>query len=400
MEPLQLDQNVYWVGARDPDLEVFDLAMPLQHGTTYNAYLVQDEQPALIDTVRLPFWEHLERRIRAVLDPANIRYVVVNHHEMDHCGSLLRVLDLAPQAEVIIARPAEPFLRNTFHADINFRKAGDGDTVSLGRSTLEFHLAPFLHWPDTMFTYVRPNGILCPCDAFASHYSTETLVYDVFDPDMEAHARYYYDCIMRPYRSRVAKGAAKAAKLDINILAPSHGPIYRDQPRHFVEKYLEWTADEPRDKKLIVVVLASVWDSTRRMAGEIAAGMNHDEVEVHTYDLPFAPDADFVSDLARDLEAADGIVLGAPVMVGAVAKPMWDCLLTLANLDIRGKQAAIFGSYGWQSKGLGLLEQIAAHLGLKVAQPALSAQFVPDAEAATECREFGRSFAAAVAGES
>ncbi|MFQ6131551.1 MAG: FprA family A-type flavoprotein [Armatimonadota bacterium] len=397
MEPLQLDDNVYWVGARDPGLEVFDLAMPLERGTTYNAYLVQDERPALIDTVRPPFWEELRGRIEAVLDPSEIRYVVINHHEPDHAGSLLRVLELAPQAQVIISKAGEPFLRNTFHADLDFQKVKDGDAISLGQSTLEFYTAPFLHWPDNMFTYIRPGGILCSSDAFGAHYSTDELICDSFDPDLEPHVRYYYDCIMRPHRARVAKGAAKAAELGVSILAPAHGPIYRDRPRYFVEKYVEWTADQPRDRKLIVLVFASVWDSTRKMATEIEAGMAGADVEVRSYDLPFAPDAAVAADLARDLETADGIVLGAPVMVGAVAKPMWDFLFTLANLDVRGKQGAVFGSYGWQSKGLGLLEQVAQHIGLRLLEPTLASQFVPDADEAAQCREFGSKFAAAVA---
>lgn len=397
MPALKIADSVHWVGAKDPGLRIFDLYVKTTYGTTYNSYIVAGQKVALIDAVKDGFEEQFFRSIAEIVPIEKIDYLIVNHNEPDHSGAINEVLRRNPRIQLVCSKPAVPFLRNIINDDSRpLDGVKGGDKLDLGGVSLEFLSAPFMHWPDTMFCYCPERQVLFSCDGYAAHICPDNSMYaKVGDPVLEHEAWYYYDCIMRPFAPFSRKASEAVINKDIAIVAPSHGPINADQPKYFIQKYLEWTQLKVKsNKRIIVMFVASSYGNTKIMADAIASAIPTDQFEIHQVDA-----METTHDRTRDLiEAADGILFGTPTFAGDVVKPIWDIAHLLPSVSSTGKKAAAFGSYGWGGQASEILEAYLEHLKLKVFKPGAKARLVPSTTELDECRRFGKAFAEFVAG--
>lgn len=391
MTAVNIRDGVWWVGARDPGLRIFDIVMETKAGTTYNAYLIKGKKTALVDTVKDYSFDEFIGNVRELVDPAAIDYIVVNHTEPDHSGSLARMLELAPNAQVLCSQAAARFLREIVNRDFNVRVVGDGERLDLGGKTLRFISAPFLHWPDSMFTYLPEERILFTCDVFGCHYCDVKLFNDEAERDFSPEFRYYFDVIMGPFKRYVRDALAKIKDLPIEIICPSHGPVLRADIAEYVDRYAEWAREEtPAPGRRVVVAYVSAYGNTGRLATAIAEGLRERGVDPLVFDL-VKGDARAV---VAAVDAADGVLIGSPTLNRDAVKPVWSLLADLSPIVNRGKPAAAFGSYGWSGEAVKLVEERLAGLQLKIVQPGLKVNFVPSDAQLEEAREFGRRFAA------
>ncbi|MEW6003356.1 MAG: FprA family A-type flavoprotein, partial [Nitrospirota bacterium] len=349
----EISEGVHWVGVKDWNRRIFDALIPLPHGTSYNAYLVKGkEKSALIDTVNPGFEKELEEKINQITNISDIDYVVMNHAEPDHAGAIFYIMQKNNKAILLATEKCKNMAQIYFKVpDERIRKVKEGDTVELGGKMLKFIDAPWLHWPETMFTYLVENRILFPCDFFGAH--TAFRFYDEDVEDLIPLAKKYFGEIMMPFRHLGKKAIDKIKDLDIKIIAPSHGPIYRN-PERILEPYRKWTAGEIGQKAIIVYV--TMWNSTEAMIKTMVETLQKEDIEVSLYNLVHAD----VGEIAKDLVDSAAIVLGAPTVLGG----MHPLAIYGANLVkvLRPplKYCAILSSYGW---GAGAVRQALEILG-------------------------------------
>lgn len=390
MKAVPIKEGVYWVGALNPDLRVFDVVMRTDHGTTYNSYLVQAEKVALVDAVKSGFEDQLLSRVASVLPPEKIDYIVVNHTEPDHSGALGELINKMPRATVVGSKAAVKFLGELLNRDFPHIVAGDGDRIDLGGKTLKFISAPYLHWPDSMFTYLPEDKVLFTCDAFGCHFCSPEIFNDLAG-DISDDFKYYYDVIMSPFAGHVQEAVKKIRPLEFELIAPSHGPVLRENPQLYVEKYAEWSAGSAARSghKKVVVAFVSAYGNTRALAGEIAAGIMESGAEVDLVDMENVTPAE----VAVLVNQSDGLVVGSPTFNRDAVYPVWELLGRLSPVINRGKPGAAFGSYGWSGEAVKNIEQRLSGLQFKVTLPGLKVNFTPGSADITGAREFGRSFA-------
>jgi len=350
---IEVSPNVYWVGTIDRDRRLFDSLVPLPDGTTYNAYLVVGEQKsALIDTTNPGFEKSLEDGIRDVTNPADLDYVIMNHAEPDHAGAIPHMMALAKNATLVTTKIGAKMADRHYGISAGrTRTVADGDTIELGGKTLRFIEAPMLHWPETMFTYLPEDKILFPCDFFGSHVTNG--FYDDEVKDLTVHAQEYFGEILMPFRSMAEKALEKIKDLQMEKIAPSHGPIYR-KPDRILEPYNKWAKGETKQKATIVYV--SMWKSTEKMVHAIAETLSSEGIEITQHNMASAS----LSEVARDLVDSRAIVLGAPTVLGG-AHPLGLQATNLVKvLRPPARFAVILSSYGW---GGGAVRQIQETLG-------------------------------------
>jgi len=370
MKARQIKTNVYWVGAIDWDRRLFDALIPLPDGTSYNAYLVQGSQKvALIDTVDTSMTDVL----MAYLDNIPvIDYVIANHAEQDHAGSVPRVLAKYPDAKVVTTPKGKDMLvALLLIQEDRFITVSDGETLSLGDKTLEFIHAPWVHWPETMLTYLREDKILFPCDLFGSHLATTDLYVDDERQVYEAAKRYYAE-IMMPFSTTIEKHLEKLNSYKIDVIAPSHGPLY-DKPSFILEAYRIWVSGPP--KNIVVLPYISMHGSTQKMVEYFVGALADRGVTVKQFNLA----ATDIGKLAMALVDAATMVIGTPtVLVGPHPNVAYAAFL--ANALRPGLQfVSIIGSYGWGSKAVEQLRGMIPNLKAEVLAPVLSKGF-PTAE--------------------
>lgn len=395
MKAVQIKEGVYWVGALNPDLRVFDIVMETKYGTTYNAYMVKGEKVALIETVKAGFEDQLLGRLAGVVNPEDVDYIVLNHTEPDHSGALGRLLEEMPRAQVVGTRAAIMFLSQMLNAEFNHKVVGHGDEIDLDGKTLRFISAPFLHWPDSMFTYLPEDKALFTCDAFGCHYCSEKVFNDLVGDVGDAY-KYYYDVIVSPFSKYVLEAAEKIKGLDIDVIAPSHGPVIRQDPWSYVEMYGKWSMKEkPADgQKKVPVIYTSAYGYTGRLAGEIAAGLAEGGVQAELLEICNYSRAELV----KKIDESDGFLIGSPTINRDAVPPVWELLAHVSAIVNKDKPVAAFGSYGWSGEAVKLIEQRLQGLQCKVVQPGLRVNFIPSPNSLEEARAFGRSFTEAVGG--
>jgi len=363
MKARQIKTNVYWVGAIDWDRRLFDALIPLPDGTSYNAYLVRGSQKvALIDTVNPPMAEVLTTYLK---DAPVIDYVIANHAEQDHSGSIPRVLEKYPDAKVVTTSKGRDLLMALLLIpEDRFITVNDGETLSLGNKTLEFIHAPWVHWPETMLTYLREDKILLPCDLFGSHLATTDLYVADEGQVYEAAKRYYAE-IMMPFRTSIEKHLEKLNNYKIDVIAPSHGPLY-DKPSFILEAYRNWVFGPP--KNIVVLPYISMHGSTQKMVEYFVGALADRGVMVKQFNLA----ATDIGKLAMALVDAATMVIGTPtVLVGSHPNVAYAAFLANA-LRPRLEFISIIGSYGWGSKAVEQLTGMIPNLKAEVLAPVLS----------------------------
>jgi flavorubredoxin len=389
MQTLEVKKGIHWVGVLNAPLRVFDVVFETRFGTTYNSYLILAEKPTLIDCVHEKFTTEYLDKLRSLIDLKDICYIVVNHTEMDHSGALGHLLKEATNAQILSTRTASLFLKNILHRDFKEKIVEDGEVVSLGNKKLKFIHAPYWHWPDTMFTYLEEDRILFPCDGFATHFCDERLFDDRVDNFVEDF-RHYYEHIMGPYRKKVLEAIEKLKNLDIQLIAPSHGPILRTDPRKYINAYKDWsTPKKDTGKKQILIYYASMYGNTKKMAEAVAKGATTVNTEVKLIDAANAsPEY-----MRCEIECADGILFGSPTINGDALMPLWDIIDIMFSVNVKGKKCATFGTYGWSGEATRLMDERLKGLKLNVVQPPLKVNFVPTDEDLRKCSIFGYDFA-------
>ncbi len=389
--PVQLADGIHWVGALDPDIRVFDVLMAAPHGTTYNAYLVRGEEgTALIETVKSGFEGQLLSHLEQLIDPCEVDYLVVNHCEPDHSGALGAMLERCGEPQVVCSKSARLLVQNLLNRDVAPRLVTTGDSLDLGGKTLQFIQAPFLHWPDTMFTYVPEARALFPCDFLGAHFCDERLFNDLVE-DYAYQFEYYFNVIMRPFKSYVLKALDQLEEREVCLVGPSHGPILREGVCDYLAKYREWATALPGAQgERLLVFYASSYGNTRKLAEEIARGAESAGARVSVLDLSSAD----VGALVNDLEACGGLAVGSLTINGDAVKPVWDMLSSLATLNLRGKAAAAFGSYGWSGEGPKMIARRLEDLKMKLVADPVTCTLVPTAEDLAAARELGAKLAA------
>ncbi len=368
MQPRELRPKIYSVGAVDWDRRLFDALIPLPDGTSYNSYLIQGSQKtALIDTVD-PTMERVLLRNLEQLGVAEIDYVVTNHAEQDHSGTLPAVLERFPRARVICTPKCREML-----VDLNLAPAerittvADKETISLGDKTLEFIHAPWVHWPETMLTYLQEEKILFPCDFFGSHLATTDL-YVSDEGELHEAAKRYYAEIMMPFRAQIQKNLEKLKDYPISVIAPSHGPIYL-RPEFIIKLYHSWAYDAP--KNIVVLPYVSMHGSTRQMVEYLVRALVQRGVTVKQFDLA----ATDLGKLAMALVDAATVVIGTPTVLGG-PHPNAAYATLLANaLRPKVKFVSIIGSYGWGGKTVELLTGMLPNLKVEIIPPVISKGF-------------------------
>ena len=406
-----LRESIDWVGHVDWTIRDFH-GYDTQRGATYNAYLVRDEQTALIDAVKAPYADELLDNIAALTDPSNVKYVVCNHAEPDHAGGLPRVMDALPDATLVCDKKCAAALSR--HHDTSgwkMRIVATGDTIPLGRRTLQFLETPMVHWPESMFTYIPEEKLLFSMDAFGQHYATAQR----FDDEVPLHtvmeeAGIYYANIVMPFSKQVAALLKKTATLDIEMIAPAHGVIWRGNVPAILEAYQNWADCRPKPK--VLVIYDTMWDSTGRMArailegasGRVRSADHHDrhaaeptgprsgpytgiEVQlVHIRQSSLTRIATEVLDAAAVAFGSSTLNQGMMPMAGAV-------LTYLKGLRPVGKVGFAFGSYGWSRGGPEAVDEYLHAMKWEVLREPLKARYRPTPDVLDECRAAGRMLA-------
>lgn len=383
-------ENVYWVGAVDWELRNFHGHTYHTHrGTSYNAYLIVDEKIALVDTVMPGFEEEMFRRIAEIVDPARIDYLVANHGELDHSGAIPAVMRQAPRATILCSKRGVDSLGKYFRNNWKWHPVETGDTLPLGRTTLTFLEAPMLHWPDSMFTYVPEHRLLLPNDAFGQHLASAHRFADEVEPSvLWDEARKYFANILTPFSPLILRKIEEVQRLglEIEIIAPSHGLIWRRNALQVVEQYIRWAQGEAHPRAL--VVYETMWGSTAQIAHAIVDGIAETGVEVQLYAVP---QTDHTTIIGALLEAK-GILVGSATHNRRPLLNIGMLVEDLIGLRPVKKIGAAFGSHGWAGGAVELLEKGLREAGIEIVQDGLALAWRPTPEEYQRAIAFGRTF--------
>ncbi|MFA5629606.1 MAG: MBL fold metallo-hydrolase [Dehalococcoidales bacterium] len=393
----QIAENVYWVGVVDWSLKHFHgHELSTHRGSSYNAYLIIDEKVVLVDTVWTPFQDQLIENIREIIDPEKIDIVVANHAEIDHSGGLPAIMRYAKNATVVVSQKGKESIEGHFHQPWNFQTVKTGDKINIGKHDLVFVEAPMLHWPDSMFTYLTGKNILMPNDAFGQHYATSSLYNDEVDQEeLYEEALKYYANILTPFSKLVLRKIDEvlALGLPVDMIAPSHGVIWRKNPLQIVEKYQEWASQVPEQSA--VIVYDTMWEGTRHMAEAIGEGLAAEGVPYKIFHAGLTDR----NDIATELFKTKAIIVGSPTFNQGVLPTLAPVLEDLRGLKFQNKIGAAFGTYGWSGESPKIIEEHLNKCNIAVVAESVKAKWQPKPEELAQCREMGAAVAKAVKAE-
>ncbi len=392
MKSLKLREGFYWTGIVDESLRVFDIIMYTEFGTTYNSYVLKaGDKTILFETAKVKFWDDYLEKLEEVTTVSDIDYLVVSHTEPDHAGSVERLLDLCPQLKIISTGAANSFLKEIVNRDFTGIIIKDGEKMQIGNKTLQFMNVPNLHWPDTMYTYVEEEQLLVTCDSFGSHYAFNDVLLSKVEnwADYEKSVKYYFDCIIGPFKSFMLKALERVRQLDVTMICTGHGPVLDTKLEQMYQWYEDWcTVVNPNKQKTVVIPYVSAYGYTEELAQNIAEGIKDSgEIDVKLYDMVTADSEQVVAELGF----ADGILFGTPTIVGEALKPIWDLTLAMTPVTHGGKFAGAFGSYGWSGEGVPHIEERLTQLRMKVVD-GYKVRFKPDHADRQDAFDFGYDF--------
>ena len=368
MHALKLRDGFYWTGIIDDSLRVFDIIMYTEFGTTYNSYVLKTGgKTILFETAKAKFFDEYLEELREITDVHKIDYLVVSHTEPDHAGSVERLLDLSPRMKILATGCAISFLREIVNRDFVSIAVKDEQRMQIGDRTLRFMIVPNLHWPDTMYTFIEEEQILVTCDSFGSHYAHSGILASTVPSreDYEKAAKYYYDCIIGPFKSFMLKALSRVRQMDISMICTGHGPVLdsKDSIRSIMNSYEDWsTVINPNRKKTVIIPYVSAYGYTAELAGKIEEGIRDSgDIDVCSYDMVTADK----TAVQNELLFADGILLGTPTILGEALAPIWELTLSMFKGTHGGKYAGAFGSYGWSGEGVPHILERLRQLGMK-----------------------------------
>lgn len=386
MATFPVSEHASWVGALDWNLRDFH-GLYCPRGGSYNAYLVRGAKAAVIDSVYTPFAGQLVEHLKELVDPGEISYIVANHAEIDHSGALPQLLEAAPQATVVCTARCREMLMAYYQLPAGrFRVVKDGDTLDLGGATLRFYEVPLVHWPETMFTYLVEDQVLFPCDFLGAQVAALPFFADQV-PGVLNEARDYYTFLMRAYAKAALTGVTRVRELAPRVIAPSHGPIWRDGGEDILTAYEHWSTSP--EQNLVVVAYASLWGGTGAMARAVAEGAGEGGATVKLYQLGASP----VSQVLGDILEAKAVALGTPTFVGGIHPALVGLLPFLSMIRPQGKRGLTFGTAGWAGGGARKLWKELQGLGFNLLEDVPESRFVPGPEETERLRELGRKLA-------
>lgn len=387
----ELKSGVYWVGATDWTVRHFHgYELSTHRGSTYNSYLIKDEKTVLIDTVWEPLTDRFMENLSEVVDIKNIDYVVMNHLEPDHSGALPAIMEFIPDATIIVSKKGKESIKRHYHKNWKLKVVSNGEKINIGKNELVFIEAAMLHWPDSMFTYLNGHNILFSNDAFGQHFASSDIFNDEVDEnEVYQEALKYYANILTPFSKLVAKKIEelKGLNLPIDIIAPSHGIIWRKDPMQIVEKYYDWATESP--DKNIVIVYNSMWGATHKMAEFIGKGVGQAGVSYKIFNISTADRNDVLAEVFK----AKGILLGSSTVNNGLLTSLLPLIEDLMGLKFLNRVAASFGSYGWSGESPKILAEYLTKAKMKVIQEGLKVKYMPDEEELEQCINFGKGFA-------
>jgi len=387
LKSIKLKPDVHWIGGIDWDLRDFH-GYVTQRGSTYNSYLIMDEKITVIDTVKHYMFDEMFTRLKQMIDPNDIDYIISNHVEMDHSGSIPKLLEHAPNATIITSTRGEKGLKRHYKKDWDLQVVKSGETVSLGKRNLHFVHIPMVHWPDSMVTYSPYDKILFSNDAFGQHIASSERFDDELDWGVihEEAAKYYANIVM-PYGSQVKKALESMKDLDIDIIAPSHGIIWRSHVKDILKEYQKWCQDKTEEKALIIY--DSMWGSTKKMAYALSEGIQEAGVPFSLLNLQ----TNHISDILTEILNAKLILFGSPTLNNTMLPKMGGFLTYLKGLRPKNRIGFVFGSYGWGGQAVGEIEKILSDMKWEIPEKSVNINFVPDEEELEELRSIGLKLA-------
>lgn len=379
MSIVKLSDHVYSVGVLNPSLRVFDIVMEAKYGTTYNAYLITGQKNVLVETVHAEFFDEYLYNVQCLVDLPSIDYIVMNHTEPDHSGSLQKLLELCPNSTVVCTAAAQKYLKAIANRDFPCKVVKHGDTLDIGGMSLEFVVAPLLHWPDSMMTYLPEDRVLFSCDFLGCHFCEPSMLDENirYQDAYLGEFFYYYQGIFGPFKPYVLAGLDKIEGLDLDVVCPSHGPVLVEGVRERMADYRRWSAPAPAGPKKAVVLYASAYRCTQLMAEAACSAVNErTDVQAECVDMVKTP----LAEAASKANEADVLLVGSCTINRDAPKIVWDVLSSIDAINSKGKPAGVFGSYGWSGEAVPMMKDRLCALHYKVAGDGVTVNFMPTQE--------------------
>jgi anaerobic nitric oxide reductase flavorubredoxin len=388
----KINDSVKWVGKIDWELRTFHgVEYSTHRGSSYNSYLVQDEKTVLIDTVWAPFSKEFVANLKKEIDLNKIDYIIINHGEPDHSGALPDLMREIPNTPIYCTANAVKSLKGHYHQDWNFVEVKTGDKLNIGSKDFVFIEARMLHWPDTMFSYLTGDNILFSTDAFGQHFASEHMYNDLVDQaELYQEAVKYYANILTPFSKFVEKKIEEVVALNVpvNMICPSHGIIWRDNPLQIVTQYMEWAKDYQENQ--VTIMYDSMWNATRKMAEEIAAGVKsaNPGLSIKLFNTGVADKNDVITEVFK----SKAVLVGSSTINKGILRSIAGMLEEIKGLSFKNKKAAAFGSYGWSGESVQIITEELKKSGFEVIDNGVKALWNPDKESLDKCFNLGKQF--------
>ena len=400
---MEIKNGVYYVGVLDENLKTFDAIMKVKYGTSYNAYLIKGENAnAVIESVKNEFADEYIENIKKYVPIEEIDYLIVNHTEPDHSGAIEKLLEINPNIKVCGTKMAIEFVRNIINFDFNSKVLTANDSIDLGGKELKFFAFPMLHWPDSMYTYLKEEKMLFTCDSFGVHYASKELYNDLEEKEevltndnIVNEYKYYFDCILGPFKNPFLSNALKKLELiEIDYICPGHGMIIRKDVEKYLEMYKKWCEDVEKKKKITICYI-SCYGYTETIAKALEEGMKRCDVDVRIFNLQ----EDSVEDARKSLETSNGIAVGSPTILSSVLPPIYEAMSTLNPIANKGMKAITFGSFAWSGEAPDTITTIYKMLRFNIPFEPIRIKLKPSKYDIEQIRNIGEEFAKKVINE-
>lgn len=390
MDYLKLKDDFYWIGTQDYGLQTFDIIMTTEYGSTYNSYLLEgSEAIAIFETTKIAFAQEYIDTINQITDINKVKYLILSHTEPDHTGMITKLLDVHPDIIVVGTQIAINFLKEITNKEFESHAVKNGETLSLGNYELEFGVLPQLHWPDTMYTYIKELKTVVTCDSFGAHYCSDNMLLSQLEDkeDYYKARKYYYDVILSPFNSFMRNGIKFVEDRDIEIIANGHGPIIDTDIDELLATYKEWAKEIPRKDK-VVITYVSAYGFTKVMAEELAKELPKLGLETEIFNL----EVDDFEDVRESLKDAKGLLVGSPTILADAVFPTYNFLATIFPITHHYLKGSAFGSFGWSGEAAGNLVGRMGQLRMKTI-PGFRAKFNPSDNDLSDLREWAKEYA-------
>lgn len=390
---LDVTKDVKWIGVMDYDLVTFDVVMETKYGTTYNSYFINADKKTIVETTKENYWEQYLAKIERVCNPEEIEYIIMNHTEPDHSGNLKNLLRVAHNATVVGSGNAIRYLKELMGMDFKHMIVKDGHTLDLGNKTVQFISAPNLHWPDTMYSYLKEDKVLFTCDSFGAHFADDIMYEEKIErrAEYDYSFKYYFDVILKPYSKFMIKAIDKIEGLEIDVIATGHGPILGENWKKYVDlslKYSEEALAVPERPK-VYIPYVSAYQKTGAVANLIAEGIKQaGEIDVEVSDIEMTS----IGELEEKITHASAYIIGSPTINQNILLPIYKCFALINPIRDKGKLAGAFGSYGWSGEARELIKSNLENLKLKFFDEGVFVKFSPNDDDSQRAIAFGKAF--------